>query len=156
DFELRAELRWGPKRKPKDFSLSPRDGLISHAADTGMYVPPELAMFVELFRKKISGWDITEETDILPLGNSMWIPDYRLVHQATQKRCIWRCLVSGGAPAWNPIWHACEKMPRRHSSWPFPNNFTWRKPTWIHCPPASIAFGTCLCLMKLLNWRKHN
>jgi len=85
DFELRAELRWGPERKPKTFSLTPRDGLITHAADTGMYVPPELAMFVELFRKKITGWDIAEETDILPLGNSMWVPDYRLVHQATQK-----------------------------------------------------------------------
>jgi len=72
-------------RKPKTFSLTPRDGLITHAADTGMYVPPELAMFVELFRKKITGWDIAEETDILPLGNSMWVPDYRLVHQATQK-----------------------------------------------------------------------
>jgi predicted nuclease of restriction endonuclease-like RecB superfamily len=85
DFELRAELRWGPERKPKNFSITPRDGLITHAADTGTYVPPELAMFVELFRKKITGWDIVEETDILPLGNSMWVPDYRLIHRATQK-----------------------------------------------------------------------
>jgi uncharacterized protein len=85
DFELRAELRWGAERKPKNFSLTPRDGLISHAGDTGMYVPPELAMFVELFRKKITGWDIAEQTDILPLGNSLWVPDYRLVHLATHK-----------------------------------------------------------------------
>ncbi len=85
DFELRAELRWGPERKPKNFRLTPRDGLVTHAADTGMYVPAELAMFVELFRKKITAWDIAEETDILPLGNSMWVPDYRLVHKVTQK-----------------------------------------------------------------------
>src|SRR5262249_42597689 len=53
DFELRAELRWGPQRKPKRFTLTPADGLVSHSTDAGTYVPPELAMFVELFRKKI-------------------------------------------------------------------------------------------------------
>ena len=52
DFELTAELRWGTQRKPKKFSLTPRDGLVSHVTDSGMYVPPEMAMFVELFRKR--------------------------------------------------------------------------------------------------------
>src|SRR5262249_31143295 len=83
DFELRAELRWGPHRKTKQFHLSPGDGLISHQADTGIYVPPELTMFAELFRKKITDWEITEETDLLPLGDHFWVPDYRLVHRPT-------------------------------------------------------------------------
>src|SRR5205814_6562199 len=52
EFEVKADLSWGPQRKPKTFTLSSSDGLVSHYADSGMYLPPELAMFVELFRKK--------------------------------------------------------------------------------------------------------
>ncbi len=83
DFELEAELRWGPQRKPKMFTLSPEDGLVSHHTDTGMYVPPELTMFVDLFRKKVSQWDISEETEIVPLGDGFWVPDFRLTHCET-------------------------------------------------------------------------
>jgi predicted nuclease of restriction endonuclease-like RecB superfamily len=83
DFDLRAELRWGPQRKPKHFSLSAADGLVSHARDAGTYVPPELAMFADLFRKKIADWDMAEETGLVPLGDHFWVPDYRLVHKPT-------------------------------------------------------------------------
>src|SRR5262249_28985746 len=58
DFELRGDLRWGPQRRPATYTLGPGDGLVSHLTDTGMYVPPELAMFTELFRKKIDDWEI--------------------------------------------------------------------------------------------------
>jgi uncharacterized protein len=83
DFELHADLRWGSQRRPKAFKLSPRDGLIAHGADTGMYVPPELAMFVDLFRKKVTDWDISAEPDLVPLGDGFWVPDYQLIHRAT-------------------------------------------------------------------------
>jgi predicted nuclease of restriction endonuclease-like RecB superfamily len=83
DFEVRAELRWGPQRKPKNFSITPGDGLVSHFIDSGMYVPSELAMFVELFRKRIPDWDIIEETGLLPLGDGFWVPDFQLVHRDT-------------------------------------------------------------------------
>jgi predicted nuclease of restriction endonuclease-like RecB superfamily len=82
-FELRADLNWGPQRKPKTFTLSSDDGLISHYTDSGTYTPPELRMFVELFRKKVAGWEITEEAEILPLGDSFWVPDFRLTELAT-------------------------------------------------------------------------
>jgi uncharacterized protein len=85
DFELNAELRWGAQRKPKTFLLSSADGLVSHAADAGMYVPPELGMFVELFRKKVDEWTIEEETEVFPLGETFWVPDYRLRHKASGK-----------------------------------------------------------------------
>jgi predicted nuclease of restriction endonuclease-like RecB superfamily len=88
DFELDAELRWGAQRKPKTFTLSPKDGLVSHARDTGTYVPPELGMFVELFRKRVEDWDISEETDIYPLGDGFWVPDYRLTHRASGKTVL--------------------------------------------------------------------
>jgi predicted nuclease of restriction endonuclease-like RecB superfamily len=81
DFELRAELHWGAQKRPKVFLLTPGDGLVSHSADTGMYVPPELGMFVELFRKRIAGWDLVEETEVYPLGGGFWVPDFRLVRR---------------------------------------------------------------------------
>jgi uncharacterized protein len=81
DFDLHAALAWGPRRKPATFTLTPSDGLVSHYADTGMYVPPELAMFVELFRKKVADWDIDPEAEVFPLGDGFWVPDFRLTHR---------------------------------------------------------------------------
>ena len=60
-------------------------GLVSHLPDTGVYVPAEMALFVELFRKKAADWNITPETDVLPLGDGFWVPDYRLVQRTTGK-----------------------------------------------------------------------
>jgi predicted nuclease of restriction endonuclease-like RecB superfamily len=85
DFDLKADLRWGPQRKPKAFVLTPRDSLVSHHANSGMFVPPELAMFVELFRKRVDDWDLIEETEVFPLGDGFWVPDFRLVHRATRR-----------------------------------------------------------------------
>src|SRR5581483_10189575 len=47
------------------------------------YVPPEVGMFVELFRKKVQDWDIREETEVIPLGRQFWVPDFRLIHRAS-------------------------------------------------------------------------
>jgi predicted nuclease of restriction endonuclease-like RecB superfamily len=67
----------------KLFALSSEDGLTWPFAGDGGYVPPELAMFAELFRKRVADWDIAEETEVLPLGDGFWVPDYRLVHRAS-------------------------------------------------------------------------
>ncbi|HTU91763.1 MAG TPA: DUF790 family protein [Gemmataceae bacterium] len=93
DFEVRAELRWGPQRKPKVFLAAPSDGLTSHYADSGTYVPAELGLFVELFRKRIADWDIHEETEVFPLGSAgFWVPDFRLVHKETGQRVLFEVL----------------------------------------------------------------
>jgi predicted nuclease of restriction endonuclease-like RecB superfamily len=83
DFTLKAELRWGPQRKPRNFTITPADHLVSHYPDSGMYVPPELGMFADLFRKRIADWDLVEETEVFPLGQGFWVPDFRLVHRET-------------------------------------------------------------------------
>ncbi len=83
DFEINAELAWGPQRRPKTFTLTPADRLVSYLPDSGTYVPPELGMFVELFRKKVETWDIAEETEVFPLGDGFWVPDFRLTHRAS-------------------------------------------------------------------------
>jgi uncharacterized protein len=88
DFELKAELRWGTERKSKTFLLTPSDGLVSHAMDAGTYVPAEVGMFVELFRKRRPEWEITEETEIFPLGDGFWVPDFRLRHRETDRTVL--------------------------------------------------------------------
>jgi predicted nuclease of restriction endonuclease-like RecB superfamily len=83
DFDLKAEVRWGAQRKPKTFLAGPADGLVSHYPDTGVFVPAELQMFVELFRKRVADWELHEETEVFPLGSGFWVPDFRLVNRAT-------------------------------------------------------------------------
>jgi uncharacterized protein len=84
DFRLEAELRWGPKREPRSFLLESRDALLSHQADTGVYVPAELTAFVERFRQVAPAWEISECTDVVELGREgVWVPDYRVVHTAS-------------------------------------------------------------------------
>jgi predicted nuclease of restriction endonuclease-like RecB superfamily len=84
DFRLIAELRWGPKREPRAFHLDAQAGLVSHHADTGLYVPAEIGAFLERFRQVAPEWEVTESTEFIELGREgMWVPDYRFVHRAT-------------------------------------------------------------------------
>jgi predicted nuclease of restriction endonuclease-like RecB superfamily len=45
-------------------------------------------MFVGLFRKKVADWEISEETELVPLGDGFWVPDFRLVHRATGRTVL--------------------------------------------------------------------
>jgi predicted nuclease of restriction endonuclease-like RecB superfamily len=81
DFELKAEIRWGPQRKPKTLLVTNKDGLVSHLSDSDAFVPPEMRMFVELFRKQIVDWELVEESAIVALKDGYWLPDFRLVHR---------------------------------------------------------------------------
>ena len=31
-------------------------------------------------------WDLAEETEIFPLGDGFWVPDFRLTHRTTRRR----------------------------------------------------------------------
>lgn len=84
DFRLDAELRWGPKREPRSFHLEASDGLVTHQADTGTFSPAELSAFVDRFRQVAPDWELSESTEVIELGReSVWVPDYRLVHRPT-------------------------------------------------------------------------
>ncbi len=84
DFRLDAELRWGPRREPRAFHLEARDGLVPHTNDIGTFMPAEIAAFVSRFRQIAPTWEITEATEIIPLGREgVWVPDFRLVHTPT-------------------------------------------------------------------------
>src|SRR5262249_38912416 len=88
NFELKAELRWGPAKKSKVFLLTHRDKLVWPGADPGMFVPPELNLFVESFRKRIADWELREETEVYPRGNGLWVPDCRLVHRGSKRSVL--------------------------------------------------------------------
>jgi predicted nuclease of restriction endonuclease-like RecB superfamily len=88
NFELKAELRWGAQKKNKVFLLTHRDRLVWPGADPGMFVPPELSLFVESFRKRIDDWELREETEVYPLGNGFWVPDFRLVHRPSGRSVL--------------------------------------------------------------------
>jgi predicted nuclease of restriction endonuclease-like RecB superfamily len=85
-FQLQAQLRWSRAGRPardKMFTLSSADGLRSHLPDFGMFTPPELEAFVQTFRSRIPDWSIHSEPTPLPVGDSIWVPDYRLLHRET-------------------------------------------------------------------------
>ena len=84
DFRLDAELRWGPKRDTRTFHLTANDGLVSHYADSGTYVPAELTAFVDRFRQVAPSWELSEATDVVELGREgVWVPDFKFTHKAT-------------------------------------------------------------------------
>ena len=84
NFQLEAELRWGPRREVRSFYLDSRDGLVTHLQDTGTFVPAELTAFVERFRQVATEWEISEATEFFELGREgVWVPDYRVVHTAS-------------------------------------------------------------------------
>ena len=74
------------QKKPKTFLLSHRDKLVWPGDDPGTYVPAELTLFVESFRKRVADWELREETEVYPLGSGFWVPDYRLVQRDTGRR----------------------------------------------------------------------
>ena len=84
DFRLDAELRWGPKRDPRTIHIESNDGLVSHYADSGTFVPAELTAFLERFRQVATAWEVVETTEVIELGHEgTWVPDYKFVHKGT-------------------------------------------------------------------------
>ncbi len=117
NFEVKAELRWGPQKKPKTFVLTHKDRLVSHAADSGMWVPPELQMFVDSFRKRIADWELSRRRRSIPLGSGFWVPDFRLVHRARARRSCWKCSASGESPAPRSICNISAATRKSPSCW---------------------------------------
>lgn len=84
NFSLEAELRWGPRREPRVFRLDHNDGLVSHYADPGVHIPPEVRGFEERFRQIAPEWEMAEAAEIVELGrDGVWIPDYVFTHRMT-------------------------------------------------------------------------
>lgn len=84
-FDMTASVRWGTERKEKHFALKSTDGLRSHLADFGVYMPPEVQMFADSFAAKVKGWVIDSEPHPIPLADGVWVPDFKLTHTKSGK-----------------------------------------------------------------------
>ncbi|MFO0938413.1 MAG: DUF790 family protein [Gemmataceae bacterium] len=80
-YELQARLTWGAQRKERLFLLSSKDGLPSHTPDFGQFRPKELDIFAQNFTKLAEDWTIAADPVPVPLGEEVWVPDFRLTHR---------------------------------------------------------------------------
>lgn len=88
NYRLEAKIRWGAERSEKIFELSHEDGLVSHLPDYGDYIPKDLLLFVESFRKNVPDFDISSEVQVFRIGDTFWVPDFQLRHRTTGK-VVW-------------------------------------------------------------------
>jgi predicted nuclease of restriction endonuclease-like RecB superfamily len=83
DFDLQARVLWGPRKRPLRFQLTAHEGLVADSHEQGMYVPPELGLFQEQFRKQVAEWELREAPEVVALGEYCWVPDFQLIHRAS-------------------------------------------------------------------------
>ena len=153
-FELTAEVRWGVQRKEKTFVLTQSDGLVASGPDPGQYVPPELALFVDLFRKKITDWNLAEEGEIFRLGNHFWVPDFRLTERASGRIVyLERSGILAACSSLEIYLELLRAMPQYHLFSPSRISYTSRKPTSKASRLDLTAFSRiCPCRMKSSAW----
>lgn len=84
-FDLKAEVLWGPKKTEKTFTLKSMEGLRSHTADFGVFVPPAIKNFTANFRDNIAGWTLSDDPHPIPVEGTTWVPDIQLQHGPTGK-----------------------------------------------------------------------
>lgn len=87
-FELTASLRWGADRHEKTFELSASDGLRTHAADFGVYIPKEFELFAASFRSTVIDWQLHDDPSPITLADGIWVPDFTLIHTPSGQ-CIY-------------------------------------------------------------------
>jgi predicted nuclease of restriction endonuclease-like RecB superfamily len=82
-WRLRADVLWGKRKEPMEFELGPGQGLVPHDERiTG--VAPELARFIEGFRRLDSKWELDENDEIIATpGVAVCVPDLRFTHRET-------------------------------------------------------------------------
>jgi hypothetical protein len=83
NYEVKATVRWGAERKEKFFALSSAEGIRSHTPDFGQYRPVELEAFAKSFRAKTTEWDLDAEPNPIPVGDEIWVPDFRATSRLT-------------------------------------------------------------------------
>ncbi len=80
-WKLRAELAWGPQKRPKEFRLDDSCALTSHL-ERGSFLPDELDAFAKRFAEVGGAWSLAEATALVPLGDRVVVPDFRFEHES--------------------------------------------------------------------------
>lgn len=74
-YHIRAEVLWGRAREPLEFTIVPKDGLVSHLLDQ-ITSSPDLDTFCAAFRRLESEWSVQQNDHIFALpGEVVCVPD---------------------------------------------------------------------------------
>ncbi|MEO1272306.1 MAG: DUF790 family protein, partial [Myxococcota bacterium] len=99
-WEMEAGLSWGPERKPRTFTLSHDDGLISHYRDTGTWITEEQQHFEARFKALDSPWKLSRNARLIELNaKHVLIPDLVFRH-ATDGRVAMLDIIGFWRKAW--------------------------------------------------------
>ena len=72
-WKIATDVKIG--NKELKLKLSSRSGLVGHYRDSS-YVPEEVSLFADLFRQKVTEWEIIDESTFVDLGNEQLVfPD---------------------------------------------------------------------------------
>ncbi len=82
-FSVRAEVLWGPERKPYAFEITPKDGLVSFGSELSAQAI-DLDHFRAAFEKLESEWIVSQNDRIFALpGEVVCVPDLVFEHKTT-------------------------------------------------------------------------
>jgi len=81
DWELEAEVLWGPKRQRRTFRLAAELGLRPYTQARGQWIPDEVQWFEAQFRKLETDWEVSSDAELVDLGGQgVLIPDFVFTH----------------------------------------------------------------------------
>lgn len=82
-YHVTADILWGRSRERAKFEITPKDGLVSHAADF-LQSSPDLDAFRAAFERLESGWTVSPNERIFALpGEVVCVPDLVFKSRAT-------------------------------------------------------------------------
>lgn len=89
DWDLEADVLWGPERNKRSFHLSSDAGLRSHYKERGVYITEEQAAFERSFKKLKTGWKCTRRARVIDLGGrDVLVPDLSFKHEDGRKALL--------------------------------------------------------------------
>lgn len=106
-WHVHADLLWGKDRKPLHLEISPKDRLVSHAADFSSS-GPDLDAFQSAFAKLESEWSVRENEHIFAMpGEIVCIPDLVFSHRDTGEEVF---LEAFGFWSRDAVWQRVEAV----------------------------------------------
>lgn len=85
-WSLEADLRWGKDRSPATFSLSDKDGLVSHLRKDPTELE-EIGALLETFTRLQAPWNVRRTSRIFGVkGRTVFVPDLMFEHQETKQK----------------------------------------------------------------------
>jgi predicted nuclease of restriction endonuclease-like RecB superfamily len=108
-YDLRADVLWGRTRDPLLFTITPKDGLVSHILDP-ITSSPDLDTFCAAFRRLESEWTVEQNDRIFALpGEVVCVPDLIFTSSTTGEEVY---LEAFGFWSRDAVWRRVELIRR--------------------------------------------